>query len=289
LTPLPKESSAKRIANGWIVHGRHWAPDAYVTRLQVESKFIGRYRTHIARSPWHKEYRIKREDLDVFNEHILGPIEIIAAFARGSPRASDSGPIGGFHAAFPDRLAKDVTAVLGIIPAEPRLIRTVGPLTIAGETVCLPYRVSVPEPLTADLQLLTGPQRMIMDCLYTRHHDGYVRERYLRSLLGTPGDPAIAPFVIQLLGEYVEEICAVVADWPSGLAKRHYVRFAAENPAFTRLTCDHAMSYWASDERRRYDFLEMPAYGALTRLGIWDQRIGRRRRRRAGRRGSRPR
>ncbi len=57
---------------------------------------------------------------------------------------------------------------------------------------------------------MTARQLLILDCLLTRHHDGFVRQRAASRIL--PADrPWVAPFVVHLIGEYVVEIVAAIA------------------------------------------------------------------------------
>lgn len=52
---------------------------------------------------------------------------------------------------------------------------------------------------------LAPSARTVLDCLFTKHHDGYVREKYLRAVINAQF-AWVPPFVIQLLGEYVVQI-----------------------------------------------------------------------------------
>ncbi|MFD0743142.1 hypothetical protein ACFQ1L_16165 [Phytohabitans flavus] len=88
-----------------------------------------------------------------------------------------------------------------------------------------------------------------MACLYTRHHDGYVRQRHLEAIVGK-AKTWVAPFVVQLLGEYVVQIILAIrhgladVDVSGTAIRRAYGRFAAANPAFVGLTYQRAASYW---------------------------------------------
>jgi hypothetical protein len=86
--------------------------------------------------------------------------------------------------------------------------------------------------------------------IYSRHYDGHVRQRWLGTLLD--GDEAwTAPFIAQLLGEYVIEICSdiercISADSPAGSAQRRQLTaFLEANRGFAELTRARAFSYWS--------------------------------------------
>jgi len=121
-------------------------------------------------------------------------------------------------------------------------------ITVLGEPVEIPDRIYNPVP-PADLAPKGSLVALAVDCLYTRHHDGFVRQRAIRRVLAFE-EPWTVPFVIQLLGEYVIEICEDIRHYAeTDLPRRpHMVRefqsFAANNPDFIMLTRQRATSYW---------------------------------------------
>ena len=52
----------------------------YVTRFAIQTAFIQRYEIHVVGSSIHQEYWIPAEELEEFNRHIVGKIEVIAEF-----------------------------------------------------------------------------------------------------------------------------------------------------------------------------------------------------------------
>ncbi|MDR3081774.1 MAG: hypothetical protein LBV60_12755, partial [Streptomyces sp.] len=76
---------------------------------------------------------------------------------------------------------------------------------VQGETVAIPSRIYNEEPEAGLERSLTGTQRLILHCLYSRHSDGRVRQRRLEQLVSS-SEPWVVPFVVQLAGEYVLEI-----------------------------------------------------------------------------------
>ncbi len=75
--PVVEEEYARKIARDWNV------PDSgvgYVTRFAVDANFIARYPVREAGGRSHTEYWIPAEDLEEFNRHIVGLIEVIAEF-----------------------------------------------------------------------------------------------------------------------------------------------------------------------------------------------------------------
>lgn len=122
-------------------------------------------------------------------------------------------------------------------------------IRVGGEPVEIPYRIYNPVP--PDRPAPEGSQVAVaVDCLYTRHYDGFVRQQALRRVLHSEQVWTI-PFVVQLLGEYVIEICDdihsfVDRDLPlSPVMRRGLHSFVADNSDFVTLTEQRATSYWA--------------------------------------------
>lgn len=159
--------------------------------------------------------------------------------------------------AFPEVLRRDALAVADLVP-DARL-EPAGPFTILleGEPVVIPYRVYHDEPTPGAWQTLTSVQQTMLSCWYTRHHDGFVRQRHLRQIIGAPL-PWVAPFVVAPVGEYVLEIIELVRqelvelDEPGTAQHVVYGRFVAENPAFLTLTAQRVASYWDCYFRNRH-------------------------------------
>jgi hypothetical protein len=151
------------------------------------------------------------------------------------------------------------------------------PLSVGGEPVHIPSRIyhdpmSPSDVLTAIS--LTPVQRTILACLYTRHHHGHVRQRWLRTIASAT-EPWVAPFVVNLVGEYVVEIIVDIhrallpaLDDPASPHFAQYGTFLAENPEFLALTRQRVASYWDCYYRRRYlspaDYPAHPLIAALT-------------------------
>jgi hypothetical protein len=94
----------------------------------------------------------------------------------------------------------------------------VAPFTVRveGELVSIPYRIYNAEPVLSAAQRLLSVQQTILACLYTRHHNGHVRQRHLETIVGHAED-WVAPFVVQLLGEYVVQIVLAIQHGLVGL------------------------------------------------------------------------
>ncbi|MGW7445451.1 hypothetical protein [Kitasatospora sp. NPDC054795] len=175
-------------------------------------------------------------------------------------------------AAFPVALADDAEAVLALMPAS--RLRPAGPfpVVVEGEQVTVPGRLYHDEPSTGAVALLPPRQRQLLHCLYSRHHDGTVRQRHLAEIVGST-DPWVVPFVVQLVGEYVLEILVDIRDELRSLAvpgspgRLAYGRFLVDNPAFFARTQRRVVSYWSCYHRSTHrDFRAYPGSTVLDLL-----------------------
>lgn len=75
--PVLNEEYAIKIAREWNVphHGV-----GYVTRFQVESEFLRRYPVQQAGGRTIVELWVPAEELEEFNAHLVGPIEVVHEF-----------------------------------------------------------------------------------------------------------------------------------------------------------------------------------------------------------------
>ncbi|MER6721415.1 hypothetical protein [Streptomyces halstedii] len=160
-------------------------------------------------------------------------------------------------AAFPTRLVGDVQSVLAVMPEARLAPMTPFEVEVQGQTVAIPSRIYNEEP-GADLgRPLAGTQQAILHCLYSRHHDGWVRQRHLEQMVASD-EPWVVPFVVQLAGEYVLEILEAIGRGLPGLAVpgsaqlRLYGEFIARNPAFFARTERRVVSYWSCYYRWKY-------------------------------------
>lgn len=75
--PVLNEDYAVRIARDWNVPA---SGVGYVTRFQVETEFLGRYPVRQVGGDTILELWVPAEELDEFNTHIVGEIEVVHEF-----------------------------------------------------------------------------------------------------------------------------------------------------------------------------------------------------------------
>ncbi|MDK1474494.1 hypothetical protein QNO07_13880 [Streptomyces sp. 549] len=128
---------------------------------------------------------------------------------------------------------------------------------VLGETVAVTSRIYHDEPQGRVESTLTGTQQVVLHCLYSRHHDGRVRQRHLEQLTASQ-EPWAVPFVVQLAGEYVLEIIQAITRGLPGLMvpgspqRVLYGGFIIRNPEFFARTQRRIVSYWSCYHRYRY-------------------------------------
>ncbi len=76
--PVCNERYAIEIAERWNVSE---SGSGFVTRFAVRADFLDHYERHIVGSRHHEEYWIPAEQLDAFNDAIVGTIDVVRSFA----------------------------------------------------------------------------------------------------------------------------------------------------------------------------------------------------------------
>lgn len=75
--PVLNQQYAHEIAQKWNTRYADSGYKGYVTRFQVEDTFVTRYPVQTVGAGYHQELWIPADELEEFNLHILGKIEII--------------------------------------------------------------------------------------------------------------------------------------------------------------------------------------------------------------------
>lgn len=76
--PVLNEEYATQIARDWNAKE---SGAGFVTRFEVDAKFVGRYAVRtVGLAALHQELWVPAGELEAFNRHIVGVIEVIATF-----------------------------------------------------------------------------------------------------------------------------------------------------------------------------------------------------------------
>jgi hypothetical protein len=82
--PVLNEEYAVQIARDWNTKD---GGAGYVLRFEVDATFLERYPVQTVGSRSHQEYWIPAEDLDEFNRHLIGAIEVIGSYQGAEKKA----------------------------------------------------------------------------------------------------------------------------------------------------------------------------------------------------------
>jgi len=114
----------------------------------------------------------------------------------------------------------------------------------------MPSRIYWKEHRLMNSKALSQTSRTIMACILTRHHNGYIREKYLNQIIDS-NEYWTVPFLVQLLGEYVIEILDLVWSNFDMINSNHLVEFILENELYWYNTKQRIASYWDCYHRNK--------------------------------------
>lgn len=129
---------------------------------------------------------------------------------------------------------------------------------IQEQTVWLPYRVYLLEPSENEIALLTDVEQLILFCIYTRNHNGYLRENYLKRILCKNFPEWCFPYVVKLCSEYVVEILEVIYENLKDRKNDDIQKFCLVNKAAIRKDYARMVSYW--NEYYRFQWYRFNEY-----------------------------
>ena len=151
--------------------------------------------------------------------------------------------------AFPVRLLTEVSRLAPLIDP-PTSQATSEPFHVFcdGESLQIPQRIY--RPVISDRQFasLNPVEQAIASCWFTRHHDGYVRERFLRAL-PVYDTPWVIAYVVVLCGEYVVELLQYIWEHRGLFEPSILGRWLRDNNDFYARTRDRIVSYWYCYQR----------------------------------------
>lgn len=156
-------------------------------------------------------------------------------------------------AGFPTHLRPSVREIAASLAAtETHAPFSAFKVTIGHETLQIPYRLYYSHSLLRwKLNTSSGVDRLVLACLGTRHHDGYLRQQSLGYLLRNEESWTI-PYIVQLAGEYVVEIADEVAADILSRDISSLAEFARQNPDYVATLERRVTSYWNEYHRRAY-------------------------------------
>lgn len=112
-----------------------------------------------------------------------------------------------------------------------------------GKNLEIPYRVHDIVPPDFVINLLPLHKRINLYAKLTRHHDGFIREKYIVKLINQSPELSI-PYAIQLASEYVQEIIAVIYSHRELFERKLLKNYIEENQVYLNKSKDRMISYW---------------------------------------------
>lgn len=166
-----------------------------------------------------------------------------------------------FQDGFPRYLVDDVTKVVSLMPHNTYIdIRYAiteenVDYSVDNSLVKIPYRMYYPDVQDDITNSLTGQQKMILHCIYSRCCDGYIRQKHLKSLLMMDCANWTIPYIIKDCDEYVIEILEMTYEILKQQDTERYKKFCYENSIVFCKSYNRMISYWNEYYRDRcYNF-----------------------------------
>ncbi len=156
---------------------------------------------------------------------------------------------------FSKELHSDVKEVINILPIKEDCISENYTIYLLNnENLKMYSRIYFDEPSQELIDKLTSKQKIILNCIYTRHHNGYLRQQKVEKLIDS-NEYFVTPFLIQLIGEPIFEILVPINDSVDKNTK-NYVKFMEENQPYWNLTKSRIISYWNEYYRKEHKNLK---------------------------------
>lgn len=158
--------------------------------------------------------------------------------------------------AFPPEVREDVDSLLvkfdvGAIHSTKGFDRVV----VEKEMIDIPSRIYYNPPYSLTNSKFTQIEMEILNCIFSRHYDGYVRQEAVLNIISSDKNWTI-PYIVRIIGEYVIEILRDIDARFETINKANLVSFIRQNPAFYNRTRSRVSSYW--DCYYRGQFPEKP-------------------------------
>ena len=80
--PVLNQTYAEEIAGKWNTKDPDSGYKGYITRFEVDDEYISAFPVQTVGASYHQELWIPAEELETFNRHILGKIEIVKVISE---------------------------------------------------------------------------------------------------------------------------------------------------------------------------------------------------------------
>lgn len=154
-----------------------------------------------------------------------------------------------FQESFPSYLLEDVNRVEQLVKQQSKECNDVisqqrSPYLLNGDMVYIPDRIYYQDANDDALSIFNERQKMILHCIYSRNHNGYIREKHIKALLSMDYQDWVFPYIVKVCDEYVVEILETVYIALSQQGTEAIKRFCAENLGALCKGYARMASYW---------------------------------------------
>jgi hypothetical protein len=118
------------------------------------------------------------------------------------------------------------------------------------EFIYIPNRIYINEVEDNIIEKLGEIQKIIIYCLYTRHYNGYVRQKYIEKLLDKY-EYFIIPYIVKMIGENVSEIMEIIEEYIDA-NNDNIVHFIANNLYYWYGIRGKISSNWNIYQKEKY-------------------------------------
>ncbi|OFY47832.1 MAG: hypothetical protein A2W85_13615 [Bacteroidetes bacterium GWF2_41_31] len=156
------------------------------------------------------------------------------------------------YQAFPSELRTEITSMINTVDFKSELDSSGSfQVYLNKEKLAIPYRVYYESQRLFDSKGLNKIQNDILNCILTRHHNGFIREKCLMNILKSDNEWT-SPFIFQLIGEYVLELDQLILNNLNENNINKLTKVIIENPEFAETTENRVISYWNCYYRNEY-------------------------------------
>jgi len=154
--------------------------------------------------------------------------------------------------AFPVEIRGEVNSLLTKFAIETEIsTRGFETVAIGQEKFEIPQRIYYNPPYSLASSKYTRKEQEIINCIFSRHHNGYIRQKAIQNIICSKSSWTI-PYIIRIIGEYVIEILDDIDNNFEKIDKSNLISFVRQNPEFYNRTHSRVCSYWHCYFRRQF-------------------------------------
>jgi len=146
--------------------------------------------------------------------------------------------------AFPQELEDALTSLFTKFEIETKRVAIGEEIVVLGnETVRIPSRIYWTPPTSLTSFKLTSLEKDLLNCIFTRHSNGFVRQEALKNIINS-NNYWVTPFILLLAGEYVLAILEDIYSCFDEITPSALSTFILQNPIFYNRIKARIQSYW---------------------------------------------